>query len=444
MSESACGSPGEEIHPDWLVGGCQGCWCTTVLKMHTMDVDDTPADIIDLATFLLSNFDQFVDLPNLQAAILLYQQTGEGQRIKSLSVLWELYTEQPKYVSCLCAALLAGQETPRMTQAFVLFSKARESDTEAMTLARAGNNVLALFQQTQQDSNLHMAISILEAAANKLSWGHYKQGDLMIKGGARLLISTVPSKPLDTLELFKEPNEGQCLNNLACVLHDRFKQGGKMEDLEHAIALQREGVDLFSPPEPDQLSCLANWLHEQFEIMGEGDLNTIIKLHQEALDLLTSADPHHVSSLIGLSDALQKRFQASSDLADLDDCIRLNRKALGICSDTHPNRGPCLNNLANSLVERFQTLRECADLEDAIKHHREALVLFPALHPKHGMSLMNLVKALDQCFETNGELADLNSCIDLSYEAMCLPHLEPDSLLNSLAALLQKRFRYKP
>ncbi|KAJ7720751.1 CHAT domain-containing protein [Mycena maculata] len=454
------------------------------LKMDTLDIDDNPADIVALANSMLADFGQSVNLSNLHTAILLYQEAGEDQEIsgrektkilrqlsmahliafhvagqveeqdKSISLLQNLCLEQPKYLSCLCATLLSGNNSTRILQALTLLSEAQKLDGQALDLAHTGIHNFKLFQQSQQDSILDMAISMMEGATSKLPWGHSEYGELMTNMGVVIHerfrrrgetadLDSIIEIYLEALELSKDPNEGRrvCLNNLACALHDQFNRRGKLNDLDCAIARQQEGVDLFSPPEPDQLSCLANWLHERFEIMGEGDLNTVINLHREALDLFTSADPNRLSSLIGLTDALQKRFQALRDLADLDDYIRLNRQVSGICSDTNPNRGPCLNNLANALLKRFQTLHEGADLDEAISHHREALALFPAPHPNHGMSLMNLAQALEEQFETTGVLSDLNTCIDISYEALLFLHSEQDSSMNNLANLLCKRFK---
>ena len=62
------------------------------------------------------------------------------------------------------------------------------------------------------------------------------------------------------LELCPAPNLHQSgtFNNLAYALCARFKQLGRLEDLEEAISIYRDALDLRVEPHPERPGCLSN------------------------------------------------------------------------------------------------------------------------------------------------------------------------------------------
>jgi tetratricopeptide (TPR) repeat protein len=80
------------------------------------------------------------------------------------------------------------------------------------------------------------------------------------------------------------------LNNLALVLSKRFDKTGQLADLEEAIVLNREALELLPPPNPDRsisLNNLALVLSKRFDKTGQlADLEEAIHLRHEVFELL--------------------------------------------------------------------------------------------------------------------------------------------------------------
>jgi tetratricopeptide (TPR) repeat protein len=107
----------------------------------------------------------------------------------------------------------------------------------------------------------------------------------------------------------------------------RFKQGGQQSDLNEAISLHRQALELFLPPHPlesSSLNNLANALLAQFEQGGQqGDLNEAIALYRQALELRLPPHPDRSSSLNNLASALSTQFQQGGQQSDLDEAMSL-------------------------------------------------------------------------------------------------------------------------
>ncbi|KAF8810300.1 hypothetical protein BYT27DRAFT_7092307, partial [Phlegmacium glaucopus] len=79
------------------------------------------------------------------------------------------------------------------------------------------------------------------------------------------------------------------LNNLANLLLTRFEHGGQKNDLDEAISLNEQALELFPSAHPDRsfsLTSLANALSKRFDQGGQkSDLDEAISLHRLALEL---------------------------------------------------------------------------------------------------------------------------------------------------------------
>ena len=141
----------------------------------------------------------------------------------------------------------------------------------------------------------------------------------------------------------------QLLHYLSDAFYDRFKQLGRMEDLEEAIRCQRQALALRPPDRSMSLNILAFFLRTRFKHLGR--------------------------------------------MEDLEEAITCDRQALALRPHGHPDRSMSLNNLAISVSTRFQRLGRMEDLEEAITCHRQALALLPHGHPNCSSSLNNLASA---------------------------------------------------
>ena len=79
------------------------------------------------------------------------------------------------------------------------------------------------------------------------------------------------------------------LDSLAGALLIQFRQGDQQSDLDEAISLLRQALELRPPPHPDRSSSLNNLalaLSACFDKGGQqSDINEAISLHRQALEL---------------------------------------------------------------------------------------------------------------------------------------------------------------
>ncbi|KAF8522391.1 CHAT domain-containing protein [Gautieria morchelliformis] len=280
--------------------------------------------------------------------------------------------------------------------------------------------------------------------------------DFLVTLATRLLDSGEQEDLNSAISLYREalqlpaphPERSASLNDLATALSMRFKQSGRHEDLEEAISLHREALELFPAPHPlrsSSLNNIANVLLTRFEQSGrQEDLEEAISLHREALDLFPAPHPLRSTSLNSIAVALLTRFEQSGRQEDLKEAISLHREALRLRPAPHLLRSSSLHNLATALSTRFGRSGRHKDLEEAISLHREVLELLPAPHPLRPSSLNNIAAALLTRFEQFGRHQDLEEAISLHREALQLrpaPHSERSTSLNNLAKALSTRFK---
>ncbi|KAF8436306.1 CHAT domain-containing protein [Boletus edulis BED1] len=237
------------------------------------------------------------------------------------------------------------------------------------------------------------------------------------------------------------------LNNLAAHLSTRYSQLGAMEDLDDAIALAKEALDLCPKGDPVRsilLNTLVTRLSRRYDQFGvKEDLDKAIALAREALDLCPTGHPDRAMSLGNLALCLSTRYNLLGVMGDLDEAIILDRQALGLFQKGHPHRSKSVNNLASYLSTRYEQLGAMGDLDETIALAREALDLCPTGHPYRSSSLNNLAFHLSTRYNQLGVMEDLNVAIVLGREALELrPQGHPDrsNLLNTLALCLSARY----
>ncbi|KAG1834333.1 CHAT domain-containing protein [Suillus subalutaceus] len=244
------------------------------------------------------------------------------------------------------------------------------------------------------------------------------------------------------------------LNQLAhrakwCLQKDdpRWSNG---EDLDQAIALQREALALRPVGHTDRsrsLNNLAGQLSSRFEHRGNvEDLDQGIALQREAPALRPVGHTGWFNSLNNLAGQLSSRFEHRGNDEDLDQAIGLQREALALCPVGHTDQSLSLNNLAHQLSSRFKHRGNEEDLDQAIALQREAVALYPVGHSDWSRSLYNLAAQLSSRFEHRGNGEDLNQAIALQWEALALrpiSHTDRSRSLNSLANGLSSRFSHR-
>ena len=243
------------------------------------------------------------------------------------------------------------------------------------------------------------------------------------------------------------PDRGESLSNLAVDLCARYHQLGLIIDLDAAITLTREALELCSPGHldfPGLLSNLAAYLYTRYNHLGlMGNLDEAIVCSREALRLCSPWHPDLSQSVENLAACLFARYGQLGVIRDLEETIIYSRKTLELCPPGDPARACSLNNLARYLATQYDQRGVASDLKEVITLAREALELSPRGNPGRSCSLNNLADYLTIQYNQLGVLSDLEQAIVLSREALelrpCGHPFRPQTL-NELAIRLYARY----
>src|SRR5882757_6880920 len=113
----------------------------------------------------------------------------------------------------------------------------------------------------------------------------------------------------------------QSISSLSKLANARFEQEGDIIDLDEAISLHRQALELRlpNPNGPDSLNDLGIALLTRFEQGGQKiDLDEAIFLHRQALELRAPPHPNQHDSLnaSALACALSTRFEHEGQQVD--------------------------------------------------------------------------------------------------------------------------------
>ncbi|KAI9571847.1 CHAT domain-containing protein [Boletus coccyginus] len=227
----------------------------------------------------------------------------------------------------------------------------------------------------------------------------------------------------------------------------RFQQLGTLSDLDEAVTLQRNALELCAQGHagrPFLLGTLAISLHSRFEQLGSlSDLDEAVALNRNSSELRPQGHPHRVFSLGHLAGSLHSRFLYLGALSDLDEAVALARNALELCPQEHAHRPFLLGELAYFLHSRFEQLGSLSDLDEAVALHRNALEVLPQGHAHRPFSLSYLAYSLHSRFKQLGSPSDLDGAVTLQRNALELcaqGHAYRPFLLGTLAIFLHSRF----
>ncbi|KAI6008164.1 hypothetical protein F5J12DRAFT_65921 [Pisolithus orientalis] len=193
----------------------------------------------------------------------------------------------------------------------------------------------------------------------------------------------------------------------------------------------------------DALFDLAWVLHERFKKKRRiNDLNEAITLHGDALELRQLKNDSRARSLHELALCLSYRYCEKGAVDDLKEAIRLGREALQLHRPGHPSRDVVLYNLARDLRRKFEKQADMLDLNEAIELLRDTLKLRPPGQLHRSLLLHSLARCLSDRYRVvanyggaillgtvltprqpghpDGGTADIDEAIALEKEAMQL------------------------
>ncbi|KAF8431491.1 CHAT domain-containing protein [Boletus edulis BED1] len=167
------------------------------------------------------------------------------------------------------------------------------------------------------------------------------------------------------------------------------------------------------------------------------DLDEAIVLGREALELCPQGHPDRSTSLIDLGVCLSTRYKQLGEMADLDEAIVLGREALELCPQGHPDRSRSLNNLAGRLLTRYKQLGAMADLNEAIVLGRDAVDLCLPSHIDWSSSLNHLASAFYTRFMQLRQPDDKKSLFSLYAQLVDAPQLVSSTDLSAARAWIR-------
>jgi len=131
-----------------------------------------------------------------------------------------------------------------------------------------------------------------------------------------------------------------------------YERTGRLDHLERAISLFRQGVQEHQADRANSLYSLGMALFGRFERFGQpADLHEAIELSRGALAAAARHDPRRAGFQSGLADGLLRRFDLTADSSDVDEAIAICREVVAAAA-TEPDHAKALSNLAAALSRR--------------------------------------------------------------------------------------------
>ncbi|KAF8198897.1 CHAT domain-containing protein, partial [Mycena galopus ATCC 62051] len=289
------------------------------------------------------------------------------------------------------------------------------------------------FQETGNLEVLNKSISVGEYYARLSPEGEARTGGLLNLGGFLMTrfrrlgdfgdLDRAVSIQEDALELTPDshPDKAGLLENHSYFLYHRFECLGNLEDLNLSVSQSQDAIRLTPDGHPgkgSRLNRLAESAITRFERLGDlGDLNTAVLHRQAAFDITPDGDPVKPELLSYLSDDLRQRFEHCGELDDLRRSVSSAEQSVHLTPDG-PTKRLRLNNLANSLMARFQRLGEIDDLNTAISIRGDVVQLTPDGDSAKAMVLSNCGNSLYARFEQFGDLGDLKKAVVVQEDAV--------------------------
>ena len=102
-------------------------------------------------------------------------------------------------------------------------------------------------------------------------------------------------------------------DNRADIHYTRFKQLGTLSDLEEALALERNALELHPQGHPQRATSLGNialYLYSRFKQLGMlSDLEEALALQRNVLELCPQEHLRRATSRVNLANSLHSRFK---------------------------------------------------------------------------------------------------------------------------------------
>ncbi|KAI1144745.1 hypothetical protein F4825DRAFT_476361 [Nemania diffusa] len=228
--------------------------------------------------------------------------------------------------------------------------------------------------------------------------------------------------------------------HLSTMLFNRYKLGGKIEDIEKAIGLARQVVEetdrasessdlleaiskaeasISSPAQsdtklPSRQSRLGVMLLSEFYLTGrEETLESGVEYSQRAFNAISKDDPTYIGILNDFVIMLTTKHTCTGDIQDIDRAISLAREAVN-----HKENAILLNNLGTALLSRYENTGTSKDLDEAISYIDKAIHATPKSHVDLPARFTNISKMYLRKYERTKAEVDLECAVSHAREAI--------------------------
>lgn len=175
------------------------------------------------------------------------------------------------------------------------------------------------------------------------------------------------------------PQKPTCLGNLLLALKDyRHHSGDPVAALQEIVLVGEQALTLLPVDDLDRprvLTLFASGLSDRYSHSHDTtDLEEAINLQRQAVELTSDIHRLKPGYLRNLGDYLRRRFGEFKNLADIEAAILFHKRAIELIPDGHRGKPLYLQNLARSLMARYKVSEDFSDSAQAISlYHRAAI-----------------------------------------------------------------------
>ncbi|KAG7429491.1 hypothetical protein Forpi1262_v009459 [Fusarium oxysporum f. sp. raphani] len=341
---------------------------------------------------------------------------------------------------------LAGVSPGSSEQSNLIASATDELEDHIQFLQAIANGYCSESEKTDNVELLNSAVGFMQIARNMLPDGRVPLTvKVLMNLGSTLGIRSSRTGSMtdlnDAIDLITQSLELATLsepgsrsisaswNNLADVLAERFRQTGSREDLDRAVQASSIAAEYDQDEEYARfLDNLGKRLIQRFQLLRSmEDLERGV----DALKKSSDATPKHVvekaARLGNYSSALAHLFDRTKDLEHLRHSIKVAEEAIEAVPTGHYLYGPSWASLASRVGDLFEQTQAPEDLHRALEASTRALDFFRKDDPSRPAHLVVYAGLLKLLYERTGLDQDHKKCIEAYNEAIeATPPNHPD------------------
>ncbi|KAJ7493910.1 CHAT domain-containing protein [Mycena latifolia] len=408
--------------------------------------------LMDLGNALSQRFDRGGDLADIDRSVLMFKEAvktcpeGHPNRTSGLNNLATVLYHRFNVcgdIGDLNESILACTEAVRLSPDGDP-GKAERLENFTVSLTRLSMHIVNLEDINESLFAMKEAVKLIPDGSTRASISSNLGASLQ---RVENMNKSIPMLR-DAVRVYPDGHPGKLtmLNNLATILHHRFKLCGDIGDLNESILVLTEVVELCPdshPKKPFVLGNLGKALTSRFrQLEALSDINEAISALEESVKLFPEGHPDTAECLDDLGYSLRLRFQRFDNLGDINKSVMMLENAIRLCPHSYPKRKTEIQvRLGDSLRCRFGRLDNIGDIHEAISVLKDALML----SPQHPPVLGTLATCLQERFGRLGNLSDISESVLLFKETVrLLPDHDPAMpiALNNLGNSLCSRFRH--